>query len=117
MSLAIIDARQWQNRFDLESGQKKEESHPAAAMLSKVLSWNPYPGDMDEKANEWVTRTALDLMDQYEPNLVCLSYVQQFFSHRHFAHSKEDWEKMCAAAMAQPCGYGPAFRFDGTGKN
>jgi hypothetical protein len=101
MSLAIIDARQWQNRFDLESGQKKEESHPAAAMLSKVLSWNPYPGDVDEKANEWVTRTALDLIDQYEPNLVCLSYVQQFFSHRHFAHSQADWERMCATAMAE----------------
>jgi len=101
MSLAIIDARQWQNRFDLESGQQMEKSNPVADMVSTVLSWNPYPGDVDEKANEWVTRTALDLVDQYEPNLVCLSYVQQFFAHRHFAHSKADWEKMCVNAMAE----------------
>ncbi len=101
MSLAIIDARQWQNRFDLESGRPMDSDHPMAAMISKVLSWNPYPGDMDEKANEWVTRTALDLVEKYEPGLVCLSYVHQFFSHRHFAHSKEDWEKMCETVMAE----------------
>ncbi len=99
MSLAIIDARQWQNRFDLESGQLMEEPHPVASMVSKVLSWNPYPGDVDEKANEWVTRTALDLVEKYEPNLVCLSYVRQFFAHRHFSHSTEDWRQMCDKTM------------------
>lgn len=101
MSLAMIDARQWQNRFDLETGQPADVNHPVADMLGKVLSWNPYPGDMDEKANEWVTRTALDLMERYEPNLVCLSYVQQFFAHRHFAHTKKDWDTMCQKAMAE----------------
>lgn len=101
MSLAIIDAREWQNQFDLETGQKKDDDSPVVQMVRKVLARNPYPGDLDEKANAWVTKTALDLIEGYAPNLVCLSYVQQFFANRHFDYSTEDQDKMVAAAMAE----------------
>jgi len=101
MSLAIIDAREWQNQFDLETGQKQEDTHPVIDMVSKVLSWNHYPGDMDEMANQWVSRTALDLIEKYEPHLVCLSYVQQFFANRHFAYPKETQDKMSGTAMEE----------------
>jgi len=115
MSLAIIDAREWQNQFDLETGQKKEDDGPVIRMMKKVLRDNPYPGDMDERANAWVSRTALDLIDGYGPDLVCLSYVQQFFANRHFHYSKKDQDKMYTTAMAeadkfiQTSGYTPVI--------
>jgi hypothetical protein len=79
MSLAVIDAREWQNRFDLETGQPLKSDAPVAEMAAGVISRHPYPGDVDEQANQWVTDTALDFIAHYEPDLVCLSYVQQFF--------------------------------------
>ncbi len=119
MSLAIIDAREWQNRFDLETGRKSGHDSGAAQMLSQVLSRHPYPGDMDERANQWVSETALDLMEQYEPDLVCLSYVQQFFANRHFRHSKDEQAHMFSTAMAEAerfieiSGYTPVYVSNG----
>lgn len=101
MSLAIIDAREWQNKFDLETGHKRDDNGSLVSMVSKVLKDNPYPGDIDEKANQWVSKTALDLIEQYDPNLVCLSYAQQFFANRHFDHSQEAQDKLFASAMAE----------------
>ncbi|MCK5313440.1 MAG: hypothetical protein KAJ62_15095, partial [Desulfobacteraceae bacterium] len=101
MSLALIDAREWQNKFDLETGHKRNDNGPLVSMISKVLKDNPYPGDIDEKANQWVTKTALDLIEQYDPNLVCLSYAQQFFAHRHFDHSQEAQDKLFTSVMTE----------------
>ncbi len=101
MSLAIIDAREWQNRFDLETGQPLDDSHPVVSMVSRVLRRNPYPGDVDEKANQWVSQTALDLIHDYAPDLVCLSYVQQFFAARHSALTPEALDDLCVNAMAE----------------
>ncbi|THB76284.1 MAG: hypothetical protein D3926_18365 [Desulfobacteraceae bacterium] len=101
MSLALIDAREWQNRFDLETGRKSSKQGPLVDMLGKVLSRHPYPGDVNEGANLWVTRTALDLVDHYAPDLVCLSYVQQFFANRHFSHAADTRDIMYRSAMVQ----------------
>ncbi|MCD4674462.1 MAG: hypothetical protein K8S18_00495, partial [Desulfobacula sp.] len=105
MSLAIIDARQWQNKFDLESGQKRDDDDPIVSMVSRVLDHHPYPGDIDEEANQWVSKTALDLIEQYDPNLVCLSYAHQFFANRHFHHGKEARNTIFSAAMAEARGF------------
>ena len=115
MSLAIVDAREWQNQFDLETGQKRDENSPLVQMVSQVLRDNPYPGDVDERANAWVTKTALDLIKGYQPNLVCLSYVQQFFANRYFDHSPTERDQMNRAALAeaqnfiQTSGYTPVI--------
>lgn len=101
MSLAIIDAREWQNRFNLETGAKETRNHPLASMVSDVLSKNPYPGDIDDRANQWVTNTALDLINSYGPRLVCLSYVQQFFAHRHQLSSPDQEKALFSTAMDQ----------------
>lgn len=101
MSLAIIDAREWQNQFDLETGQKRQDDDPVVLMLKNVLAANPYPGDMDNRANKWVSKTALDLMEHYCPSLACVSYVQQFFANRHFKYSKNEQDKMFKTAMAE----------------
>lgn len=101
MSLAVIDAREWQNMFDLETGQTLTSEAPVVDMAARVLSRHTYPGDVDAQANQWVTRTALDLIDQYNPNLVCLSYVQQFFADRYFNRPENERERLFASAMAE----------------
>ena len=101
MSLAIIDAREWQNQFDLRSGQKRNDDSPIVSMVKGVLAQNPYPGDMDERANQWVSQTALDLIKEYDPGLVCLSYARQFFASRHSHLSEKETDQMFCAAMAE----------------
>jgi hypothetical protein len=101
MSLALIDARQWQKCFDLETGNKMEDDRAVADMVSSVLNRHPYPGDTDIKGNCWVSETALDLIEQYEPNLVCLSYAQQFFANRFFDHSKETQDNLSTSVMEE----------------
>ena len=101
MSLAIIDAREWQNQFDLETGQKRGDDSRLIRKVKHVLADNPYPGDLDEAANQWVTRTALDLIEWYAPDLVCLSYVQQFFANRHFPVSSQEQDRMFKRVMAE----------------
>jgi hypothetical protein len=83
MSLAIVDARQWQNLFDLRTGTKVQDESPKTLMVRGVLERHPYPGDVDRLSNYWVTDTALDLVERYDPQLVCLLYAHQYFALRH----------------------------------
>ncbi|MBP2649413.1 MAG: hypothetical protein H6Q74_238 [Firmicutes bacterium] len=82
MSIAIIDAREWQNIFDLRTGGKRTDNLPNIQMVKSVLEKHPYPGDLDPRGNKWVTDTALDLVNRYEPNLVFLTYAQQYYRFR-----------------------------------
>ncbi|WDP84108.1 MAG: radical SAM protein [Desulfobacter sp.] len=97
--LVIIDAREWQNQFDLETGARTEKTHGLAPMVKKILADHPYPGDTDPLANTWVTQTAMDLIQNYDPSLVCLSYVQQFFTIRHLDLSFQNIHDLLSAAM------------------
>ncbi|HQP30858.1 MAG TPA: hypothetical protein PLB81_05980, partial [Deltaproteobacteria bacterium] len=83
MSLAIIDARQWQNLFDLRTGAKREDDRPETRIVRDVLARHPYPGDVENASNAWVTDTALDLIDKYQPQLACLCYAHQYFVSRY----------------------------------
>ncbi len=83
MSTAIVDARGWQNTFDLETGEKTEADGVVAGMVRGVLQRHPYPGDMDPGSNSWVSDTALDLIDCYGPRFVFLTYAAQYFSSRY----------------------------------
>jgi hypothetical protein len=83
MDHVIIDAREWQNMFDLKSGKKVKYSSPKVGMVREVLADHPYPGDTDSRSNQWVSDTALDLINRYQPQLACLSYAHQYFSSRY----------------------------------
>ena len=96
MSLAIIDARQWQNVFDLRSGKKVQDDSPKTRMVRDVLERHPYPGDVDKLSNRWVTDTALDLADRYDPRLVCLLYAHQYFATRHVQSTETERRTMMA---------------------
>ena len=84
MSTAIIDAREWQNIFDLKTGQKISDDRDLVRRTAEVLARHPYPGDVEEQSNRWVSDTALDLIQTYDPRLVCLSYAQQYFAQPLF---------------------------------
>ena len=81
-SVAIIDARDWQNQFDLRTGDKSGEQGPLVELMKEVLHRHPYPGDLDPGSNRWVTDTALDLIAGYQPRFTFLTYAGQYFAGR-----------------------------------
>jgi hypothetical protein len=83
MSLAIVDAREWQNLLDLRTGKKAQDERSQTLMLRGILRKHPYPGDVDILSNQWVTDTALDLIGAYDPQLVCVVYAHQYFAGRY----------------------------------
>lgn len=101
MSIAIVDARGWQNAFDLKTGEKIETAGPAIDMVKGVLQRHPYPGDMDMKSNRWVSDTALDLIDGYGPRFVFLTYAAQYFSGRYTHMTKEELARMISDAFLE----------------
>ncbi len=101
MSTAIIDARGWQNTFDLKTGEKVTMGTPAASMVKKILQAHPYPGDLDRGSNCWVTDTASDLINRYNPEFVILSYAAQYFSGRYKAMTPAERDRMIADAFLE----------------
>lgn len=101
MRIAIVDAREWQNQFDLKTGQKTRHDGPLVEMVGGVLSRHPYPGDGDDASNRWVTDTALDLIEQYEPRFAFISYAQQFFFTRFTAISAEMRRDLIAGLFSE----------------
>ncbi len=83
MSITILDAREWQTMLDLRTGEKIERNGILIDMVKGLLRRHPYPGDMDRASNRWVTDTALDLMQNYKPSFVFLTYAAQYFSSRY----------------------------------
>jgi hypothetical protein len=83
MSLAIIDAREWQRVFDLRTGDVVTAEHPVLGMVREIQARRAYPGDLDDAGNRWVTDTALDLIAGYDPSFVFLTYARQFFVGRY----------------------------------
>ncbi|MBP2638336.1 MAG: hypothetical protein H6Q72_4243 [Firmicutes bacterium] len=101
MSLAIIDAREWQNEFDLRTGQKRTDKSPKVQMVKQVLRQHPFPGDIDEQGNSWVTDTALDLIGRYDPNFVFLSYAQQYYAFRFERPEEAKREQLIDAVFGE----------------
>ncbi len=101
MSIAIVDARGWQNTLDLETGEKTAAAGPVVEMLKNVLRRHPYPGDMDPGSNRWVSDTALDLIDRYGPRFVFLTYAAQYFSGRYAPMTRDARAKMISGAFLE----------------
>jgi hypothetical protein len=101
MSLAIVDAREWQNVLDLRTGKKVQDERSQTLMLKGILKRHPYPGDVDIASNKWVTDTALDLIDAYEPQIACLIYAHQYFAARYTPMSEEQRKTMIEDVFAE----------------
>ena len=91
MSRTIIDAREWQKAFDLRSGTALTKPGPLDDMVRGVQHRHPYPGDLNAAGNRWVTDTALDLMEGYDPSFVFLTYAGQYFTGRFGPMTEDQW--------------------------
>ncbi len=101
MSLAILDARQWQQTVDLRTGRKIEAEGPALDMARGLLARHPFPGDRDPAGNAWVVDTALDLVAAYDPGFAFLTMARQYYSARYSLLEAGEREAMVADALAQ----------------
>ncbi len=101
MSLAIIDAREWQRVFDLRTGAGVEEINPLLKMVMDIQARRPYPGDLDDAGNRWVTDTALDLIAGYDPSFVYLTYARQFFVGRYSVLTESEWAGMVSSVFEE----------------
>jgi hypothetical protein len=96
-----MDARGWQNTLDLETGAKVDRDGPAIRMVKGVLQRHPYPGDLDQGSNRWVTETALDLIGSYGPQLVFLTYAGHYFSCRFTPTTADTRARMISEAFLE----------------
>jgi len=101
MSLAIVDGRGWQNTFDLKTGEKTEAAGPVVEMVRGALQKHAYPGDMHPQSNRWVSDTALDLLDNYHPHFVFLTYAAQYYAGRYTVMTEEARKAMIADAFRE----------------
>jgi len=101
MSLAIIDAREWQRVFDLRTGDVVTAEHPVLGMVREIQARRAYPGDLDDAGNRWVTDTALDLIAGYDPSFVFLTYARQFFVGRYSVLTESEWTDMVSALFQE----------------
>ena len=101
MSIAILDARQWQQTVDLRSGRPTTDDSPRAEMVRGVLARHPFPGDRDPRGNAWVTDAALDLIRSYDPGFVFLTYARQYYSARYSTLRPGERAEMVEAALAE----------------
>lgn len=101
MSLAIVDAREWQRMFDLRSSERVEQEGPVIRMVKGALQRHPFPGDLEAQGNRWVTDTALDLIQAYDPRFVYLTYAQQYYRGRYTVMTAEERADMLAVAAAE----------------
>ncbi len=101
MSLAIVDAREWQNLLDLRTGKKVQDDHPQTRMVRDLLARHAYPGDVNVESNRWVTDVALDLIREYCPDLAFLFYSHQFFAGRYTPMNEEQRRAMIESVFGE----------------
>ncbi|HWR41110.1 MAG TPA: hypothetical protein VN611_16590 [Patescibacteria group bacterium] len=101
MSVAVVDVREWQNTLDLKSGRKISDDRATVNMLKGVLKHHPFPGDTDPGSNAWVTDTALELAEKYDPRFVFLTYSQQYFSSRFLPMPEAERQTMIDNVFAE----------------
>ena len=56
---------------------------------------------MDRASNGWVTDTALDLVKEYGPRFVFLTYAAQYFSGRYNAMTKGERAQIISEAFSE----------------
>lgn len=101
MDMALVDARQWQNLLDFRTGEKCGWDNHLTRMARSILKHNPYPGDMREESLNWVTDTALELLEAYRPRLACLSYAGQYFIQRVEQRTEKEIADLLAKVLSE----------------
>jgi len=99
MSVAILDARQWQRTVDLRTGHQVEATGPLVDKVRAVVDRHPFPGDRDPAGNTWVVDTALDFIKAYDPGFVFLTLARQYYSARYTPLTPDERAAMVQAAL------------------
>jgi hypothetical protein len=110
MALAILDNRDSQTVCDLRTGQPVDDDSPKTRIVREILQHHPYPGDT-YLGNRWVSDTALELMDRYRPQLVCLLYAYQYFAMRRIEQDEMDRRRMLKNAFREVARFASASHF------
>ncbi|MGI6488110.1 MAG: hypothetical protein GX964_00890 [Syntrophomonadaceae bacterium] len=101
MELGIFDVREWQTMVNLSTGRKVEYDSPMVRLVKKVMAQHPYPGDFEMMGNQWVTDLALELVRNYDPGFVFLSYSQPYFAIRFNPMAPEKWQALVDNALTE----------------
>lgn len=102
MSVAVIDVREWQTTVDFATGDLIEaDEHHLVKLAKEIIAKRYYPGDVDNRSINWVTDTALDLAEAYQPDFLFLSYAQPHFYSLYQRFDPGKWEEICTTIFAE----------------
>ncbi|MDD5499204.1 MAG: radical SAM protein, partial [Dehalococcoidales bacterium] len=77
--LGLLDVNGYQKLFDFKTGKTSTHSNELIRKVGSLIKEEPYPGDGIIESDDWVTHTALKLVDLHHPDLVMLNYAQPWF--------------------------------------
>ncbi|MDD4465547.1 MAG: radical SAM protein [Dehalococcoidales bacterium] len=77
--LGLLDVNGYQKLFDFKTGIASTDSNELIKKVGSLIEEEPYPGDGIIESDDWVTHTALKLVDSHQPDLVMLNYAQPWF--------------------------------------
>ena len=101
MDIGLIDVREWQTEVDLRTGLPLKVDHPLLALGRRLIAEYPYPGDLNQGGDRWVTDVAVALEQAYQPGLMCLDYAGLFFPSVFGRLALEDRQESIDATFAQ----------------
>ena len=89
MHIGLIDVVEWQTTVNMSSGRPVQVQHPLLDLGCKIAREHPYPGDLAQGADRWVTDVAIALDREYRPQVMCLDYASLYFPPV-FGHQRLD---------------------------
>lgn len=101
MHVALIDVIEWQTTVDLCTGRPVEVAHPLLEQARGIVAAHPYPGDLAQGGDRWVTDVAIAVDRAYQPGLMCLDYASLYFPPVFGAQALDDREACIAVTFAE----------------
>jgi len=80
--IGLIDTGGWQRIIELKTGNSIIYSSDLLKGVSKIISSNPYPGELKQESDAWITNVALELNSLYSPDFIMLQYSQPILAGR-----------------------------------
>jgi len=72
----MLDVNGWQGLFDFQTGAPLSlENKPYLDLCKRISKRHPYPGDLNKETTAWTTDFALDVVKEYDPQLMLISYA------------------------------------------
>jgi len=101
MNIALIDVIEWQTTVDLRTGRPIKVEHPLLEQARGIVSTHPYPGDLAQGGDRWVTDVAIAVDQTYHPGLMCLDYASLYFPPVFGAQSLDGRQEAIAVTFGE----------------